>query len=66
VIGVNMGVDDVRDAHPRLATHLLVRADVLDRIDDDALALATAAEKVRRAYGRRVEELAKDHVFTPA
>jgi hypothetical protein len=51
VIGVNVGVDDVRDAHARLATHLLVRADVFDRIDDDALALAAAAEEVRRADG---------------
>jgi hypothetical protein len=37
----------------------LVGADVFDRIDDDALALAAAAEEVRRADGRRVEELAK-------
>jgi len=66
VIGVNVGVDDVRDTHTRLATHLLVRADVFDRIDHNALALAAAAEKVRRADGRRVEELAKDHVLTPA
>src|SRR5438445_13024602 len=52
----------MHDAHASLPAGLLVGTDVFHGIDDDALALATAAEQVRGTDRRRMEELAKDHV----
>jgi hypothetical protein len=61
MIRVHVGVDDMHDAHAGVATGLLVGTDVVDGIDDHALALAAATEEIRGADRRRVEELAKDH-----
>src|SRR5207302_7700157 len=62
MIRVDVRVDDMHDAHASLPAGLLVGTDVFHGIDDDALALATAAEQVRGTDRRRMEELAKDHV----
>ena len=61
MIRMQVGLNHVHDAHPGLATRFEVWRSVVYRIDDDALALAAAAEKIRRADWRGVEELAEDH-----
>lgn len=58
---MNMRVDDVHDAHAGLSTCQLVRRDVVDGVDDDALGESATAEEIRGANRRGMEELAKDH-----
>jgi hypothetical protein len=52
MIRMHVCLNHMHNAHPGLATRLEVWLDVLDRIDDDALTLTAAAEKIRRADRR--------------
>jgi len=61
MIRVDVRIDHVDDAHAYSAARLEVWRYVLKGIDDHALTLSAAAEEVRRAGRRRMQELAEDH-----
>ena len=61
VVRMNVRVDYLRDTHPCVVAHLPIQVDILDRVDDDAQALASAAEEIRRGNGGCVQELTKHH-----
>ena len=61
VVRMNVCVDHLRDTHPCVVAHLPIQVDILDRVDDDAQALASAAEEIRRGDGGCVQELPKHH-----
>ena len=65
MVGVNMRVDDIEDAHPRVFRGLKIGRDIADRVDDGRRGLAAAAEKVGNAYGIGVQELPEDHDRLP-
>ena len=62
MIRVHVRINHVDDAHPGLATGVEISSDVLDRIDDHALAVAAAAEEIRHADRHGVQELSEDHL----
>ena len=61
VIGVNVRVDDIEDAHPSVFGGLKIGRDLADRVDDGRRGLAAAAEKVGNAHRIRVQELPENH-----
>src|SRR5579885_1566649 len=65
MIGVDMGVDDEVDTHPRLVRHTEIWSYVADRIDDRAGRMPAATEQVGNRHGILVQELAQDHKNLP-
>ena len=65
VIGVHVRVDHVSDVHVRLGCRSHIQVDVVERIDNGAHRVTTAAEQIRRAHRRAVKKLAEDHDRTP-
>jgi hypothetical protein len=61
VVGLDMGLEDVRDAHPLLSGRFEVRLDVGLWIHHSAAGFAPSAEEVAGAAGLGSEELTEDH-----
>jgi hypothetical protein len=61
VVGMNMRVDHVEDAHAGRLGGFEIRRDVADRIDNGGGSLAAAAEEVRCGDGIEMQELTQDH-----
>ena len=61
VIGVEMGIDDKKDAYPRLFCRSEIRRDVADGIDHSTRGLAAAAEQIGDRHRVTVEERTQDH-----
>src|SRR5487761_1344298 len=65
VIGVEVGVYDVADAHPGFLRGAQVPTDVTDRVDDRTQRFTAASKQVRGRYGVRVQKLPQDHYTLP-
>jgi hypothetical protein len=63
MIRVDVGVDDVIDAHSRRFRGAEIGRDIADRIDDRSGRLASAAEEIGDGNGIDVQELAQDHAM---
>ncbi len=61
MVGLHVGLEDVRDAHVFLSGGLEIRLDILLWIHHSARSGAASAEQVAGAPGLRSEELAEDH-----
>jgi len=61
VIGLNVRLQDVSDAHTLLGSRLEVRLDILLWIHHSARVCAASAEQVAGAARLRGEELTEDH-----
>ena len=61
MVGMNMGVDDVKNLHAGLVGSLEIRLDGPDRVNDGARRLSTAAQKIGGTDRVGMQELTDDH-----
>jgi len=61
VVGVQVGVDDMEDPHPRLVRGGQIGFEVANRVDHRAGLLAATAQQVGDGDRIGVKELAQDH-----
>ena len=66
VIGMQMGVDYIKDAHSECFGCREVGSQVPHRIDDRSGRLATTAEEIRCGHRFSVEKLSQDHCGAPS
>jgi hypothetical protein len=66
MIGVDVGIYDEPDAHPRLVRDPQIWFDVVKWIHHSAGGVPAAAEQVRNRHGIGMEELTQNHAGPPA
>ena len=67
MVGVHVRVEDVHEREPELAHDLQIPVDLLEhRIDERGFARVVVREEIRERGAFVIEELAEEHVITPA
>jgi hypothetical protein len=61
MVGVNMRVDDIENAHPGVSGRIKIWRDLAHRIDHGSRCLSATAEEIGDRDGIAVQELAQDH-----